>query len=551
MNTIKKPFLVLVISFILMGLSKYLNFQYDLTKDRRYSLSEMSISKIQSLKEPLRIDVFLEGKLPKTYIHFRNELDALLSRIESQSDKVIINYNNPFELGENDQIIQEMQAYGMTAEIVLENTSGNRKESAVFPWIIVNKANRSERVHLLSKQLGDSENEKITRSLQQLEYHIMDGIHKVNLQSKPNLAVLTSHGTSDDLKLADLLQSLSPYYNLATFDLRKKEVSASTALENLKQFDALFVSNPKKTFTNFEKYILDQHLQSGRGQLWLVNGVNVNRDSLFNKAGISYGFPLELNLDDYFFNYGIRIQKELVKDLYCAPIVLASGKQSNTQYLPYPWTYYPLSKPEMSNTIGKDVGTVLSQFVSPVDTLANSMTKIPLVHTSAFSKSLGVPVEINLEEASQKIKPSEYNESSKIIGVLTQGANKSLFTNRVKPFKINENIENGEVKLIVFGDGNIAENQIDKGAPLSLGYDKWTNNMYSNKSLIMNSLHYLTGNEERLSLREKTWDIAFLDEQKLNQKSIFLKGILLIIPLLLVMVIGGLSQWRRSQHLKI
>jgi gliding-associated putative ABC transporter substrate-binding component GldG len=534
-----------------MGLSKHLNFQYDLTKDRRYSLSEMSISKIQSLEEPLRIDVFLAGKLPKIYIHFRNELDALLNRIESQSDNIIINYNDPFELGENDQIVQEMQAYGMTAEIVLENTSGNRKESLVFPWIIVNKADRSERIHLLSKQLGDSENEKITRSLQQLEYQIMDGIHKVSLQSKPNLAVLTSHGTSDDLKLADLLQGLSPYYNLATFDLRKKEVSASTALENLKQFDALFVSNPKKIFTNQEKYILDQHLQSGGGQLWLVNGVSVNRDSLFTKAGISYGFPLELNLDDYFFNYGIRIQKELIKDLYCAPIVLASGEQNNTQYLPYPWPYYPLSKPEISNTIGKDVGTILSQFVSPIDTLASSMTKIPLVYTSDFSKSLGVPVKINLEEASQKIKPSEYNESSKIIGVLSQGTNKSLFTNRMKPFKINKPIEEGMAKLILFGDGNMAENQTDKGIPLSLGYDKWTSNFYSNKSLIMNSLHYLTGNEERLSLREKTWDIAFLDEQKLNQKSIFWKGILLIIPILLIICIGGMSQWRRSQHLKI
>ena len=36
---------------------------------------------------------------------------------------------------------------------------------------------------------------------------------------------------------------------------------------------------------------------------------------------------------------------------------------------------------------------------------------------------------------------------------------------------------------------HLTENQNDKGKPLALGYDKWTNNFYANRDLIMNSIH--------------------------------------------------------------
>ena len=151
-------------------------------------------------------------------MRFRNELDAFLNQLHRQSNQFIIIYNDPFELGSKDEVVKEMQSYGMTPEIVVENKEGKRNENLIFPWIIVNSGERSERIPLLQKQLGDSENQQLVRSLQQLEYQIMDGIHKITLKEKQKLAVLTSHKTSEDIKLADLLQSLSPYYNLAACD---------------------------------------------------------------------------------------------------------------------------------------------------------------------------------------------------------------------------------------------------------------------------------------------------------------------------------------------
>ena len=548
MLTYRKPLFILLLTLLFIGIVQQITFQKDLTADKRYSLSDSSILQLKALDEPVRIDIFLNGKLPGLYRDFWRELNIILNQMQFYSDKLIIQFNNPLEIDSNERAIAEMEGYGMKPEIVIEKKDGQRSESIVFPWMIVNCGNVSERVFLLDKQFGDTERNKITRSIQQIEYLILDGIRRVTLKEKSNLAVLTSHQTSKNIKLADLLQSLKPYYNLASFNLKNYENTPLQSLNNLKRFDALIVSNPNEPFSKKEKYILDQYELYGGGILWMINGIAISRDSLFNNSGKAYGFPLELNLDDYFFVRGIRLNKILVKDLYSAPLVLATGNQNNTQYIPYPWPYFPLPIPE-SNLIGQSVGPVLTQFASSLDSLENSLNKTVLLKTSAFTKTAGVPVLLLLEEATKKIQPSKYNEPSKILGILTEGTGKSLFLNRVKPIVYNKHQDKGGYKSIIFGDGTIGENQIERGAPLNLGYDKWTSNYYANKQLLINSIHYLTGNQEGLMIRQKKWNFAYLDPQKINSKGIFWKMIIILSPILISLLFGLFIQKGRSKHM--
>jgi gliding-associated putative ABC transporter substrate-binding component GldG len=548
MQIIKKPFIALVLTFVIIGLSNYVDLRKDMTIDQRYTLSEGTISYLNTLDTPVRIDIFLSGDLPGMYRDLRRELDVFLNQLKFYTDQLIIEYNDPFVIGSTNQAIQEMKRYGMGPEIVIENKNGQRNESIVFPWMIVNYGDVSERVFLLDKQLGDSDLDKITRSIQQIEYLILDGIRKVTLEEKPNLAVLTSHNTTENIKLADLLQSLQPYYNLGSFNLKNPEVSALQTLKNLKRFDVLLVSNPNEHFNQKEKYILDQYGLQGGGLLWMVNGIGIDRDSLFKNVGKTYGLPLELNLDDYFFNQGLRLNKTLVKDLYCAPLVLATGSQNSTQYIPYPWPYYPQPKPE-SNLIGRQIGPVLTQFVSPLDTLKSEIDKSVLLQTSSYTKTVGAPISLSLEEATKKIQPSKFSEQSKILGILAEGTQKSLFSNRIKPIDYLDHLEKGEIKTILFGDGNFGENQTDKGAPLQLGYDKWTSNFYSNKQLLINSIHYLSGNQEMLNIRQKELNFTFLDSQKIASKGILLKLVLLLSSVSISFVFGWLIQRGRSKHL--
>ena len=179
------------------------------------------------------------------------------------------------------------------------------------------------------------------------------------------------------------------------------------------------------------------------------------------------------------------------------------------------------------------------------------MLKKPILKSSKFTKSISASKLISLELASQKNEPSSFNEPDKILGLTVEGKTASLFKNRIKPINLKNSKEEGPVKMIIFGDGNLAENQTDNGVPLSLGYDKWTNNFYSNKNLIMNSIHYLTGNNVRLSLRKKTWQVAFLDEQKIIRNITNWKISLLLLPLLLGIGIGWINHRIRSKQLLV
>ena len=547
MNHFKLPLILFISTLVFMSYSRLFILQIDFTEDKRYTLSEETLNQIKKIKIPLKIDIFLSGDIPSKYLNFRNELDFILNRIKFYNKNISLNYINPLEFGQTDEIVNEMIQFGLPPEIIRENKNGNSKQILIFPWLIMNYGKKSEKIQLLQKQLGDNENEKIFRSLKQLEYKIIEGLYKITLKEKKNIAILTSHKTSKKIKIADLLQNLKPYYNLGSFDLKNEDVTEKKALENLKRFDLLVISNPKISFSQKEKYIIDQFSLNGGKLLWLINGVSMNRDSLFNKYGKSYSVAKKLNLEDYFFNLGIRIQEKLVRDLYCAPIVLANGQENNAQYIPYPWPYYPLSKPE-NFIIGKNLGPVLFQFTSPIDTLENKLSKTLLIKSSNFTKISTSPSIIELTEAVKEIKPNEFNNESKDFGYLIEGKQKSLFTNRIKPFNLETEMNYGLVKTIIFSDGNIAENQIDKGLPLSLGYDKWTNNYYSNKDLVINSIHYLVNNNERLVLRDKNLKVNSLDKIKLKKYSSLWKWFMLIIPLLMGLLSGFIIQFLRFRN---
>ena len=168
MRHFQKPLFLFLITVIFVRLSQDFSIQKDLTADQRYSLSGTSISQLEALEKPLRIDAFLTRELPGLYRDLWRELVVLLNQMKFHTDEIIIQFNNPYEIGSNEEVIQEMQSYGMSPEIVIENKDGKQSESTVFPWMIINYGEVSERVFLLDKQFGDTEREKITRSIEHL-----------------------------------------------------------------------------------------------------------------------------------------------------------------------------------------------------------------------------------------------------------------------------------------------------------------------------------------------------------------------------------------------
>ncbi|MEL0225978.1 MAG: gliding motility-associated ABC transporter substrate-binding protein GldG [Flavobacteriaceae bacterium] len=533
------------IILVCMQALSFINLQWDLTLDQRYTLSENTVEIVEGVKEPVIIDVMLGGNLPANYQRLRTELTILLKQVNHQNEFVQYNFVDPFEGVENKEgLIEELYRFGLAPEIEIDQESQSTEQTIVVPWMILNiqdntsLESKSIRVPLLQKNLGDTPEQRVEQSIQQLEYNLTDGLHRLFLKNKKSIAVVSSHKGSSDLQLASLLQSLTPYYRLASFDLKAFPAQPAKTLENLNRFDLLFIANPTEQFTNQEKFMLDQYTQQGGNSLYLIDPITIARDSLFSIQGDAVAFPTNLGLEELFFKYGIRLNRDIVTDLFSAPIVLAQGENASSEYRPYPWVYHPLVEPTPDHPIGSAVGNVLQQFVSSIDTLKNQVNKTVLLTSSKRSKLKKPPFVIALEEATKPLKPSLFDEESKITGVLLEGSFPSLFQNRISPFEWDKITDTRTAKIAIFSDGNMAENQLDKGNPLELGYDKWTNNLYANKQFLQNTVHYLMGEDKRLILRSKEIRLAFLDQTLVREEKQRLQRKVFALPLALLAFVG-------------
>ena len=533
------------IILVCMQALSFINLQWDLTLDQRYTLSENTVEIVEGVKQPVIIDVMLGGNLPANYQRLRTELTILLKQVNHQNEFVQHNFVDPFEGVENKEgIIEELYSYGLAPEIEIDQESQSTEQTIVVPWMILNiqdntsLESKSIRVPLLQKNLGDTPEQRIEQSIQQLEYNLTDGLHRLFLKNKKSIAVVSSHKGSSDLQLASLLQSLTPYYRLASFDLKAFPAQPAKTLENLNRFDLLFIANPTEQFTNQEKFMLDQYTQQGGNSLYLIDPITIAGDSLFSIQGDAVAFPTDLGLEELFFKYGVRLNRDIVTDLFSAPIVLAQGENASSEYRPYPWIYFPLVEPTPDHPIGSAVGNVLQQFVSSIDTLKNQINKTILLTSSMRSKLRKPPFVIALEEATKPLKPSFFDEESKITGILLEGGFPSLFRNRISPFEWDKIPDIRTAKIAIFSDGNMAENQLDKGNPLELGYDKWTNNLYANKQLLQNTVHYLMGEDKRLILRSKEVRLAFLDQTHIREEKQRLQSKVFTLPLALLALVG-------------
>ena len=533
------------IIFVCMQALSFINLQWDLTLDQRYTLSENTLEIVEGVKQPIIIDVMLGGNLPANYQRLRTELTVLLKQVNHQNEFVQYNFVDPFEGVENKEgLIEELYRFGLAPEIEINQESQSTEQTIVVPWMILNiqdntsLESKSIRVPLLQKNLGDTPEQRVEQSIQQLEYNLTDGLHRLFLKNKKSIAVVSSHKGSSDLQLASLLQSLTPYYRLASFDLKAFPAQPAKTLENLNRFDLLFIANPTEQFTNQEKFMLDQYTQQGGNSLYLIDPITIARDSLFSIQGDAVAFPTDLGLEELFFKYGVRLNRDIVTDLFSAPIVLAQGENASSEYRPYPWVYHPLVEPTQDHPIGSAVGNVLQQFVSSIDTLKNQVNKTVLLTSSKRSKLRKPPFVIALEEATKPLKPSLFDEESKITGVLLEGSFPSLFQNRISPFEWDKITDTRTAKIAIFSDGNMAENQLDKGNPLELGYDKWTNNLYANKQFLQNTVHYLMGEDKRLILRSKEIRLAFLDQTLVREEKQRLQTKVFALPLALLAFVG-------------
>src|SRR5690606_35882499 len=321
-------------------------------------------------------------------------------------------------------------------------------------------------------------------------------------------------------------------------------VNPSKTLKALQDFDLIVAAQPTEAFSDSEKYVLDQYIMNGGKSLWLFDATQMHVDSV---SGNTFAFGRDLNLNDFFFKYGIRINPNLVKDVYSAPIVLASGNEREAQYNRYPWFFSPLSSSANNHPIVSNIEAVKFDYASAIDTLPNHIKKTILLSTSPISKIVGLPFPIdfdeeipkNLEVVNEGPNPNEYNAGEVPLAVLLEGNFISAYKNRVKPLSLKGNIDEGKPsKMVVISDGNVIKNQMQGNRPLELGFDKMTSSFYGNKEFLLNTVNYLLDDSGLINIRTRQIAVPFLDTQKIGDQRSKWQALNLLLPLGLLALFG-------------
>ncbi|MBB3124873.1 ABC-2 type transport system permease protein [Mesoflavibacter sabulilitoris] len=558
MNKSLKHIILVIVAIIAVNfISTKVYKRFDLTTDQRYTLNEATLDIIKKAETPIVIDVFLEGEdFPSEFRRLQSETKQLLEEFRAYNDNISFKFINPTEDEDTrDQAIKQLNARGLTPMQLNVQENGKQSQEVIFPWALASYDEVTVKIPLVKNKIGETQQQLVTNSVQHLEYAFADGISKLVNPKRRKIAVLKGNNEMDNLNIADYVKTLRDYYFIAPFTLDSVSNNPEKTLKSLKDFDLIIAAKPTEAFTEKEKFILDQYTMNGGKSLWLIDQVAMDKDSLYNDFGKNVALARDLNLTDFFFKYGVRINPVLVSSMYSAPIVLLSGEGSNTRAERFPWTYSPLAQGISTHPVVNNLNYVKFDFASPIDTLKNNLKtvkKTVLLQSAPLSKLEGTPREISLDEVNNQQDPASFNKGSQNLAVLLEGKFTSVYNNRVKPFDLKD-VKNESVptKMIVISDGDVIKNEIDRNGPKELGYDSKLNQFFGNKEFLVNAANYLLDDNGLINIRSKEIAVAFLNSEKITEEKTKWQLLNILLPLVLLGIFGfSFNYFRKKKYAK-
>ena len=569
--------ITLVLIVVINVIGSFVFTRFDLTSEKRYTLSETTKETLRNLDDYVYFKVYLEGDFPAGFKKLRRETKEMLDEFRAYSKFIDYEFINPSEGSDRNEIEEGYkllyQAGLNPTNLIDQNTDGSTKQMVIWPGALVSYRNDTEiAVDLLESQLGQSSEAALNASMQHLEFRLLDAIKKVTRPVKPSIAFIEGHGELTEAEVYDITQTLQQSYHVTRGEIAGKVDALIGRTENSKgevtasiKFDAIVIAKPTEPFDEKDKFLIDQYIMHGGKVLWLVEPVYATMDSLTSQES-TIGVDQDLNLEDMLFNYGVRLNHNLLLDMNCAALPIRTGQVAGQAQLEfYRWFYFPLVQAASNHPMVRNMNAIKLDFVSSIDatTSEGNIVKTPLLKTSDYTKISGAPVFISLAMLRQTPDKRMFPSRSQNVAYLLKGTFQSLYANRITA----EIAESKEMKflaesvptaMIVVADGDIIRNQIDirTKKPLPLGYVQFTQNTYGNKAFIENVISYLVDGESLIDIRSREFKIRLLDPDKKVNQRLRWQLVNILIPVGLAVLLGVImalirkNKYTKRNHLE-
>ena len=565
-------FLVTIAIVVLLNvIGSYVFTRFDLTSEKRYTLSPTTKEILKNLDDYVYFRVYLEGnELPAEYKKMRRETKEMLDEFRAYSKFIDYEFINPGE-GDNDAEIKDK--YTQLYQSGLDYTKwqdvgsdGSAKQLIIWPGALVSYRNNTEiAVNLLHEtQNGQPDEYAVNASIENLEFYLIDAVRKVTRLERPKIAFIEGHGELSNEELGSIAQTLAKNYDVKRQAIEGKidallhrTQDTTRDVKVYPTYDAIVIAKPTEPFDEKDKFLIDQYIMHGGKVLLLVEPVYATMDSLQNQES-TIGLEQDLNLDDMLFRYGVRLNRDLLLSLNCAQIAVRTGGMvgNQPQYTRFNWYYFPLLQAASDHPMVRNMNGIKADFVSSIDATssADGIEQIPLLKTTGYTKVSGTPVFISLAMLRQAPDQRLFNlKDGKNVAYLLKGSFTSLYANRIPQEIVDDQAtdfleESEPTAMIVVADGDIIRNQFDIDRnPLPLGYDKYTGVTYTNKEFLENAISYLVDGENMIDIRSRKLTIRLLDTKKVSKERVKWQVINTVIPIALIIIFGFVLAFVRKR----
>jgi ABC-2 type transport system permease protein len=548
----------LVVGLIAINLlASFIHQRFDLTEEKRYSLSKETKTLLSGLRQPIKIEVFLKGDYPAGFRKLANSVNDFLQECkEYGKGNLQFVFTDPLK-GLNDSAAQyfmdsinyfyEIPAFMLQAP---SKVGDEQTQKMVIPGAIIHYAGTSIGVNLLrgEKSFG-TEPEQLAALYNNveasMEYKFASAIQKITLKEKPRVGYALGNGEGWGYNVDDAIRTLFKNYQLDTVNVKSAPL--------IPQFDALVVLKPTIPFTDADKIKIDQYVMHGGKVFWMIDNMYAEFDSLYKSQGF-VAFDRALNLEDILFNYGVRMNQSLLQDMQADQLPQISTNGSNqTRFVD--WPFFPVLN-GTNHPISKNLDGVRLIFPTTIDTVeANGIKKTFLLESSSNARVLDAPAKIDFEFLQIAPDIKQFQKKNVPVSVLLEGDFNSLYAGRISKaikdsmsatgYSFLNNSENN--KMILVADGDLAMNPYSpKTGPLQMGTNVFTHYTYANKEFFLNCLDYLVNPTDILKTRAKQFTLRLLDPKKAGEEKSQWQLINIVLPIILIIIFGVIyQQFRR------
>lgn len=521
-------------------------FRWDLTEEKKYSIQPATRTILNSLRQPVFIEVFLAGELNAGFLRLQKSIRETLREFQVYSNnQVRFVFTDPLQAKSpqaQSEFISALAAYGIKPINLVDNKNGQRLERLTFPSATITMNGVVAGVNLLKGNRALSSQEVLNQSVEGVEFELINAIYKLANEQPKKILWLTGHGELDGLPVAGFTTALEEQYLLERIAL--PETAALPAA------DLAIVAKPIRPFSDSDVFKLDQFIMRGGKVLWLIDALDANMDS----ASVEnyFALPLAVGLENALFRYGVRVNADLVQDRFSAMYPIVTGVvNGRPQIQPMPWPFFPLVNNYADHPITRNLDAIYTRFVSSIDTVkAVGVKKTSLFATTPYSKKITAPVKINANDLRNPGADSSFRAGIIPLAYLLEGEFTSVFKNRFLP----EGRATGSflessvpTKMVVIADGDIFRNPVKEGKALPLGQDPFAEYVFANEQLAMNIVAYLTDENGLIQARGKQVKMRPLDPTKVQSDGFFWQVVNLAGPLGFWLIVGFFFQWIRKR----